>query len=283
MREFSVPELLSNYISELKAHRKTIGFVPTMGALHEGHLSLIRKSKEENDLTVVSIFVNPLQFNNEGDLSKYPRTMESDKNILEKSDVDILFAPSENDMYPLKPSISVDFGSMANVLEGKFREGHFAGVGVVVGKLLHITSPDRAYFGLKDLQQFLLIKKLSTDLNFPVKVIGVDTVRDENGLALSSRNARLTSEGLLIASSIYAGLKKAENKIKEKASIESIQSSITNFYKSISGLDMEYFELVDANNLQPITTYDELDELAICVAGYVDGIRLIDNLYLRLK
>ena len=283
MREFSVPELLSKYISQLKSLNKTIGLVPTMGALHDGHLTLIEKSKEENDVTVVSIFVNPLQFNNEGDLSNYPRTMDSDAKALKKSGVDILFAPSESEMYTSQPSISIDFGKMANVLEGEFRPGHFAGVGVVVGKLLNISIPDRAYFGLKDLQQFLLVKKLTYDLSFPVNIVGVDTVRDENGLALSSRNARLTNEGLIIASNIHQGLKMVEDKISKNESIRLIRASVMEFYESISGLDVEYFELVDVDTLKSVDSYSELNELAICVAGYVDGIRLIDNLYLRLK
>ena len=209
--------------------------------------------------------------------------MESDMVILKKNDVDFLFAPSENDMYPSKTSISIDFGEMGNVLDGEYREGHFAGVGVVVGKLLHISNPNRAYFGLKDLQQFFLVRKMSEDLSYPVKIVGVDTVRNDDGLALSSRNARLTSKGLLIASNIHKGLQLAKKEIQENESIEFIQASVKDFYESISGLDIEYFVLVGADILQPITSYDELDELAICVAGYVDGIRLIDNLYLRLK
>lgn len=283
MREFSAPQALFHHVSGLKSSDKSIGLVPTMGALHEGHLSLIKKAKEENDIVIVSVFVNPLQFNNEGDLSGYPRTIASDIKILVSNDVDILFAPSESEMYPSRPSISIQFGELANVLEGKFRKGHFEGVGIVVGKLLHSANPDRAYFGLKDLQQFLLIRKMCEDLSFPVKVVGVETVRNENGLALSSRNLRLTNNGLEIASNIYKGLKIVQSKILSGESVKEIKNQVIRFYETTDGLEIEYFEIVDTINLKPIETYYELDELAICVAGYVDGIRLIDNLYLRLK
>lgn len=283
MRLFSAPNSLSHQVAELKSLRKSIGLVPTMGALHEGHLSLIRKAREENDVVIVSIFVNPLQFNNTADLSKYPRTLDSDIEVLKNEKIEFLFAPSEIEMYPSTPSISIHFGDLANRMEGKHRKGHFEGVGVVVSKLFHITNPNKAYFGLKDLQQFLLIKKMCSELNFPTEVVGVDTVRNENGLALSSRNARLSKQGLEIAPNIYKGLINANEGINQQKSIAEIRDKAMSFYKTIPELEIEYFEIVNTLDLQSIDTYDDVNELAICVAGYVDGIRLIDNLYLRLK
>lgn len=283
MRVFSAPTTLFNQVSDLRSSKKTIGLVPTMGALHEGHLSLIKKAKEDNDIVIVSIFVNPLQFNNSSDLSKYPRTLDSDTELLKSMEVDILFVPTEEEMYPTNPSISIDFGQMSTVLEGKYRKGHFEGVGVVVTKLLHSANPDRAYFGLKDLQQFLLIKKMCEDLNFPVKIIGVETLRNQDGLALSSRNARLSEKGLIVAAHIFSGLKKAQEQIFLKNLTEEIKKDILAFYETIAGLEIEYFDIVNTQNFESIKSYNQLDELAICVAGYVDGIRLIDNLYLRLK
>lgn len=283
MRVFSAPDLLFQQVSDWRLSKKSVGLVPTMGALHDGHLSLIAKAKEQNDVVIVSIFVNPLQFNNAEDLANYPRTEEDDKIILEKEGIDALFVPSVNEMYPSKPKVSINFGGMENLLEGKFRKNHFEGVGVIVGKLLHASMPDRAYFGLKDLQQFLLVKKMCIDLGFPVEIIGVDTIRQTNGLALSSRNRRLSGSGLETAAHIYKALKMAEAAVSDRKSIEEIKEEVQLYFESLSGLDIEYFEVVDVDNLEPITSYDELNELAICIAGYVDGVRLIDNLYLRLK
>lgn len=283
MRVFSAPNSLFHYVLELKAAGKSVGLVPTMGALHEGHISLVKRAREDNDIIIVSIFVNPLQFNNSADLLKYPRLIEADMVMLQDAKVDVLFAPTEDEMYPSRPTTSINFGEMASVLEGKFRKNHFEGVGVVVSKLLHSALPNRAYFGLKDLQQFLLIKNMCKDLSFPIEVIGVETVREESGLALSSRNLRLSEDGLSIASSINIGLKKVRNAIEIGQSIEKIKEEIQTFFSSVDGLELEYFEFVNTENLRTIHSYEELNELAVCVAGYVEGIRLIDNLYLRLK
>ena len=274
---------LSPYISSLKRSGKSIGFVPTMGALHQGHLALLASSKKENDITIASIFVNPLQFDNKDDLEKYPRSTDTDLELLQEYSVDMVFMPDEREFYGSKPLISIDFGDLARRLEGEYREGHFEGVGVVVSKLLHLIQPTRAYFGLKDLQQFLLIRQMVSDLSFPCEVIGVETVREASGLALSSRNQRLSMEGKKIASTIHEGLTKIEEGIRHKKPLSSLLSEADSFYEEQEGFELEYLEAINPQNFNSIDNYDQINELAVCVAGYVEGIRLIDNLYLRLK
>ncbi|WP_420576119.1 pantoate--beta-alanine ligase [Ekhidna sp.] len=283
MRIISALSELKDVILSYRKNSQTIGFVPTMGALHKGHIALIGNSTEQNEVTVVSIFVNPLQFNNASDLALYPRVVEEDIELLKTYKVDVVFIPEEDEFYPEKPSISVDFGELANRLEGKFRQGHFEGVGVVVSKLLHLTNPDRAYFGLKDLQQFLLIKRMCQELNFPCEVVGVETVREESGLALSSRNRRLTENGQKVASTIFKGLQSIQLGIEEGKSLNKLLQETEKRYQGEEGFDLEYLEAVDTKELLPVNNYSSLHELAICVAGYVEGVRLIDNLYLRLK
>lgn len=283
MRTISLPNELHEAIKNELMKGKSVGFVPTMGALHQGHLRLVETSNQENDLTVVSIFVNPLQFNNSTDLAKYPRVLEEDLVLLEQSNVDYVFTPLEKVFYAVKPEVSIDFGAMSRSMEGKFRKGHFEGVGLVVSKLLHIVGPTRAYFGKKDLQQFLLIKKMCADLSFPVEIIGVDTVREQSGLAMSSRNRQLSPQGLQVASHLNQGLEAFRKGIAANHPLPTILQEVENYYKKVDGLEMEYTEVVNAENLQSITSYEKLNELAVCVAGYVEGVRLIDNLYLRLK
>lgn len=283
MRILSAPSELAKTLEKHRLSKSSVGLVPTMGALHGGHLELISRSKSENALTVTSIFVNPIQFNNPEDLENYPRTIDKDLELLESLGVDYVFTPEENELYPEKPTISIDFGEMARVLEGKFRPGHFDGVGIVVSKLLNIVHPSRAYFGLKDLQQFLLVRKMCEELNFQSEIIGVETVREESGLALSSRNQRLSEEGKKIASTIYQGLSKMKRGIELGNELSLIQKEVRHYYERVKGLDIEYFETIRPSDLTSITSYDNLKELAVCFAGYVEGIRLIDNLYLRLK
>ena len=283
MRVFSASAELTNFISSFKKGGKSVGFVPTMGALHKGHFSLIQRAKDENDVVIVSIFVNPLQFNNDQDLAKYPRILEQDLTELEKLNVDIVFTPSEKELYPEKPVISINFGKMSSVLEGEFRSGHFEGVGIVVSKLLHLTQPDRAYFGLKDLQQFILIRKMCFDLSFPTEIIGIETVREDSGLALSSRNARLSDRGRKEAAILFKGLDRFRKGIELKESINSLLKNVNQMYSSAEGFDLEYLRVVDPSDLSEVTSYNTMSELAVCVAGYVEGVRLIDNLYLRLK
>jgi len=274
---------LKEVISKQRNNGLSIGFVPTMGALHDGHLSLIDESLRENEFTVVSIFINPLQFDNPIDLEKYPRVLSEDIQLLEANNVDVLFMPSEDEFYPEKPLVSIDFGKMASNLEGQYRPGHFEGVGIVVSKLLHVVSPDKAYFGLKDLQQFLLIRRMCEDLNFSCKIVGVETVREPSGLAMSSRNRRLSPKGRKSAAVINKGLEELKQGVLAKKPLKELIEKCRNTYQSEKSFELEYLESVDPSDLSPVQDYSSLSELAVCVAGYVDGIRLIDNLYLRLK
>lgn len=283
MRIVSAPDEMVRLLKKSRDEDKTVGLVPTMGALHDGHFKLIDSSKSVNQITVVSIFINPLQFNNKEDLKNYPRDLDEDLKQLEDRNVDFAFVPDKRHMYPSEPRVSLKFGEMSSAMEGKFREGHFEGVGVVVSKLLNIIRPTNTYFGLKDLQQYLLIKRMCYDLNFQSNIIGIKTEREANGLAMSSRNRRLSETGLEVASNLYKGLKQIDDGLIRGESLRSLLSRTAKYYESIDGLEIEYLESVNGANLEPVSSLDEISELAICVAGYVEGIRLIDNLYLRLK
>lgn len=270
-------------IEELRAHLatekragKTIGLVPTMGALHAGHLALM-KSARECDVVVSSIFVNPLQFNDMADLASYPKNLERDRELM-KDDCDILFAPNAEEFYAEKPEMSMRF-DLDSRLEGAFRPGHFSGVGIVVSKLLNIVQPDKAYFGLKDLQQYILVKKMVRDLSIPTEIVGCPIVREESGLAMSSRNGRLSKSGWDVASNIYRGLTQAKELLASH-SLREVKKEIQAFYADIEGLEIEYFEFVDTS-FEVISNNSTNSPMAICVAAYVDGVRLIDNLYLR--
>lgn len=265
---------------ECRLAGKSIGLVPTMGALHEGHLSLVNSSVVANDVTIISIYVNPLQFNNPTDLQKYPRNLNDDLHLLHGKSVDYVFSPSDSDMYKEHPQVKMDFGSLANVLEGQYRPGHFDGVGVVVTKLFHICQPTRAYFGLKDLQQYLLIKRMVSDLSFSTTVVGMPIVREDSGLAMSSRNQRLSPNGRQIAAHIYQGLKRAAEAWKKGKNPDETKKEGISFYREIHGLEIEYFHIVDPDTLREVDS-NVAQAVAICIAGYVEGVRLIDNLYLR--
>ena len=258
-----------------------IGLVPTMGALHEGHLSLIKKCKSDCDITVVSIFVNPTQFNNKEDFEKYPVTLEEDKQLLINEKADVLFHPDKQEIYPQEGKISLSFGSLENVMEGKFRPGHFSGVGLIVSKLFNIISPDIAFFGQKDLQQVAVIKKLNEDLSFGIHISVVPTVRDEKGLALSSRNKRLNDRQKNIAPVLFQTLIGVKDKILDK---EKISVAMEWGRKNISGyapeIELEYLEIVDSNELTVVEDSSNHQEISICVAAYLGDIRLIDNLFL---
>ncbi len=268
------------HLTDLKRKGQTIGLVPTMGALHAGHISLVKQARE-CDVVVVSVFVNPLQFNQQEDLDTYPRDMQGDLVAL-ASDCDIVFAPTISEMYPSANRITVDFGDLASRLEGEFRPRHFNGVGVVVSKLFNILMPDKAYFGLKDLQQYLLIKQMVHDFSFPVEIIGCQIVREVSGLAMSSRNQRLSAEGLTIAAHIYQGLCIAKQGFEQNESIDETKSAALGYYRSVKGLSIEYLEIVD-EQLTVVDQFDKSKTLSVCVAAFVEGVRLIDNLYLRTE
>ncbi len=270
-------------IKAFQSRNQTIGFVPTMGALHEGHLALIERSKAENDICVVSIFVNPLQFNNDEDFEKYPRILDQDLQKLEKKGVSVVFFPSVGEFYSELPTISIDFGFLERTLEGAHRPDHFRGVGLVLSRFFHLIKPTKAYFGLKDLQQYLIIRRLVKDLLFDIEVVGVETVREPSGLALSSRNLRLSDTGKDMAANIFKGLMLAKNGLNTEEAISGIKSELLGFYDGCAGLTLEYCEIVNGEDLAIIEKGRTYQEIAVCVAGYVEGVRLIDNLYLRFE
>ena len=255
----------------------TVGFVPTMGALHQGHAELFSRSVSENKRTVVSIFVNSLQFNSVSDLEAYPRQLEQDKVLAEQQSVDVLFVPDHEEMYPNGFASTVSAGPIAQHMEGLHRPGHFAGVATVVVKLLNAVMPDAAYFGLKDFQQLAVIRSVVRDLNIKCDVRGVPTVRNGIGLALSSRNSRLSTDRLEQASIIYSLLNEMANQARSnETSTLTLQNHFNERMKSVSGTKVEYVEVVDSDSLLPATTAQK--GTTICVAVWFDDVRLIDNI-----
>ncbi len=259
---------------------KNIGFVPTMGALHKGHVSLIEQSIKNNDITVVSIFVNPTQFNNLDDLNKYPRTLETDLKILEEVNCDAVFIPSVKEIYPQKePAIKFNFQGLEKVMEGKFRLGHFEGVGTVVKKLFEIVKPTHAYFGEKDFQQLLIIKKMISQLKMPVNIISCPIFREESGLAMSSRNARLSGPLRKEAHLIYKCLQKVKADFKKSTPSELSKFAAKTFHKK-PFFKLEYFTIADAETLIQADKIDPNKNYRAFIAIFVDEVRLIDNIAL---
>lgn len=263
-----------------KVSQKSIGFVPTMGALHQGHLALVNKSKLQNELTVCSIFVNPTQFNNPEDLQKYPRDIPADLKTLESIGCDAVFIPKTNQIYPQMPVVQLSFGNLEEIMEGQYRPGHFKGVGLIVCKLFNIVEPDRAYFGEKDFQQLCIIKKLTEELNFPIEIVPVKTIRESDGLAMSSRNLLLTTGERPHAADLYRALQMAEREIKRGANVGSVKRMISDFFTSKSKIRLEYFVIVHSADLTEITRVDKSTPLTMCIAGYLGKVRLIDNMSL---
>lgn len=278
MKIYTQQKELKNTILTYKKAGKSIGFVPTMGALHEGHLSLISKSLSDNDITVVSIFVNPTQFNNAEDLKKYPRTLEADVEKIKKvNEQVIIYAPEAEDIYGENViSEKFNFEGLDKVMEGEFRPGHFDGVGTVVKKLFEIVTPDKAYFGEKDYQQLLIIKKMVVQTQLPVQVIGCPIVRDERGLALSSRNQRLSEQKKEEAAYIYKVLQEVKNQFKIKT-FDEIQSWVKKQFENKEGFDLEYFTIAEADTLVKAVEKEAVKNYRSFIAVYVDGVRLIDN------
>lgn len=255
----------------------SIGFVPTMGALHQGHISLVNQSKKENDFTLVSIFVNPTQFNNQQDLKKYPRTEEKDAQLLEEAGVDILFIPSVEEMYPQETTSQIfDFNGLENQMEGKFRPGHFDGVATIVRKFFEIIQPDRAYFGEKDFQQLRIIEELVKKLNIQTQIVPVAIMREPDGLAMSSRNMRLSEEMRAEAPEIYRILKNAKLYLKDN-SIADTKKFVSEAFAQTQ-LQLEYFEIADEQTLTSAAEKSKTQKLRAFVAVFADEIRLIDNL-----
>lgn len=256
---------------------KTIGFVPTMGALHAGHIALMKQAKKENDVLVVSIFVNPIQFNNKEDLKKYPRDLSKDQAMLDEIGCDILFAPGEKEMYPGPVTKSYEFGKLGTVMEGASRPGHFNGVGIVVKKLFDIVSPTKAYFGEKDFQQLAIIKKLVKIENLPVEIIPAATVRENDGLAMSSRNERLTTPEREIAPFIQQSLVKAKNAAPAMPPAE-VKAMVRKFYDDQPKMELEYFEIADDTELHPIDNWNDAKGVIGFIVVHIGKVRLIDNI-----
>lgn len=273
---------LSAFLSPLIQQNKSIGFVPTMGALHKGHLSLLEKSLSENEITVMSIFVNPTQFNNSEDLDKYPRTLERDIQIMQEiSNAIIVYAPDVEDIYEGKTvSQSFDYDGLENQMEGKHRPGHFDGVGTIVKRLFEIVQPNKAYFGEKDFQQLQIVKKLVEKNNIPVAVIGCPIHREDSGLAMSSRNERLSETARKNAAIIYQILNSAKE-IFATNSAEATIKWVENEFQKHPDFQLEYFEIADETTLLPVNTKEADKKYRGFIAIFIENIRLIDNISLN--
>lgn len=264
-------------LSALKAQEKKVGLVPTMGALHAGHASLVKRSVDDNDVTVVSVFVNPTQFNDKNDLVKYPRTLEADCKLLEAAGASFVFAPEVEEMYPEPDTRQFSFSPLDTVMEGKFRPGHFNGVAQIVSKLFDAVKPHRAYFGEKDFQQLAIIREMVKQLNLELEIVGCPIVREEDGLALSSRNMLLSAEERKIALKISQTLFKSRTFAANHSLRETVKF-VEDGIASEPGLRLEYFEIVDGNTLQTVRNWDDTDYIVGCITVFCGAVRLIDNI-----
>lgn len=269
------------YLQFIRSSNRKLGLVPTMGALHSGHLSLIRQSKVENNITICTIFVNPTQFNESTDLKKYPRTPNKDLQLLLEVGCDVLFMPSESEIYPPGLSIRSDyeFGALEKIMEGAFRPGHFAGVAQVVGRLLDITTPDRLYMGQKDFQQVAIVRKMIQQRTAQPDVVMCPIIREEDGLAMSSRNILLQPHIRTRAGLIFKTLQKAKALISHKSPSEIKKSAVETM--TILDFQPEYFEIVDGHTLRPLDSFNQTDYAVACTAVWAGDVRLIDNMILK--
>ena len=272
----TIQELRAELDIQRKAGKK-IGFVPTMGALHEGHASLVRRAVAENEIVVVSVFVNPTQFNDKNDLLKYPRTLEADCELLEKEGTAYVFAPSVEEIYPEPDTRQFSYAPLDTVMEGKFRPGHFNGVCQVVSKLFMMVEPDVAYFGEKDFQQLAIIREMVKQMNFPLQIVGCPIVREADGLALSSRNARLSEEQRKQALEISQTLFKSQE-YAASHTLEETQQFVEESIAAAEGLELEYFEIVDGMTLQKVASWEDTDYIVGCITVFCGEVRLIDNI-----
>ena len=270
---------LQNELFEVRRQGKTVGLVPTMGALHDGHASLVRQSVQQNDVTVVSVFLNPTQFNDKGDLDRYPRTLDADCKLVEACGADYVFAPSVSEMYPTPDTRHFEFPPQSTVMEGAKRPGHFNGVCQVVSRLFYITRPNRAYFGEKDWQQIAVVKRLVGFINMNIEIVECPIVRDEDGLAKSSRNSLLSADERAIAPNIYKVLKSSTNEA-EKMSVQQLHDKVVADINAIEGLEVEYFDIVDGNTLLSVQSWDDTPYVVGCITVYCGKtpIRLIDHI-----
>lgn len=264
-------------LSVLKAQGKKVGLVPTMGALHAGHASLVKRSVNENEVTVVSVFVNPTQFNDKNDLVKYPRTLDADCKLLEACGATYAFAPSVEEMYPEPDTRQFSYAPLDTVMEGAFRPGHFNGVCQIVSKLFEAVKPHRAYFGEKDFQQLAIIREMVRQMQFDLEIVGCPIVREEDGLALSSRNARLSAEerenALKISQTLFKSrIFAATHTVSE--TLKFVEDAIA----AVPGLRLEYFEIVDGNTLQKVDNWNQTSYVVGCITVFCGDVRLIDNI-----
>ena len=272
----TVQELRAELAIQRQAGKK-IGLVPTMGALHEGHASLVRRAVKENDIVVVSDFVNPTQFNDKNDLLKYPRTLEADCELLEKEGAAYVFAPSVEEVYPEPDTRQFSYAPLDTVMEGKYRPGHFNGVCQIVSKLFMMVEPDKAYFGEKDFQQLAIIREMVKQMNFPLEIVGCPIVRESDGLALSSRNARLSEEQRKQALGISQTLFKSQE-YAASHTLEETQKFVEDGIAAAEGLELEYFEIVDGMTLQKVASWEDTDYVVGCITVFCGEVRLIDNI-----
>ncbi len=279
MKVFNKIVDLQNQLFEDRKRGKSIGLVPTMGALHEGHASLVRRSVKENGVTVVSVFVNPTQFNDKNDLQHYPRTLDADCQLLDSCGADYVLAPAVEEMYPTPDTRHFEFPPVSTVMEGAHRPGHFNGVCQVVSRLFYIVKPDRAYFGEKDWQQIAVVKAMVKHLGLKVQIVECDIVRDTDGLARSSRNTLLTEGERAIAPTIYKALKDSLAYAKTH-SVAETHDFVVNAINAVDGLDVEYFSIVDGNTLQDVSSWDDTPYVVGCITVYCGKtpIRLIDHI-----
>ncbi len=277
MKVINKIEELKKFLSQERENGKHIGLVPTMGALHAGHLSLVKRCVEENDVCVVSIFVNPTQFNDKHDLETYPRTLDNDCALLEPAGCTYVFAPSVEEVYPEPDTRVFDLGSVAAVMEGPRRPGHFNGVAQVVSKLFYIVEPDKAYFGEKDFQQIAVIREMVKQLSLPVQIVDCPICREADGLALSSRNTRLTPDlrkkAPLIAKTLHASLA-----LTPKQSVQAVHDFVVDTINEEADMEVEYYEIVDGHSMQPIQQWSDTDYPVGCITVYCGDVRLIDNI-----
>lgn len=277
-RIYTIAELQAELREARKAGR-TVGLVPTMGALHEGHASLVRRSVSENDTTVVSVFLNPTQFNDKTDLEKYPRTLEADCTLLEACGATVVFAPSVEEIYPEPDTRVFSYPPTDSVMEGAFRPGHFNGVCQIVSKLFMMVEPDRAYFGEKDFQQIAVIRRMVDDLGMKLEIVPCPVIREESGLAMSSRNTLLSAEERQIASHIYRTLAESRQWAKED-SVSSVHDRVVNTLNEVPGLEVQYYNIVDGKTLADVTSWDESNDIVGCITVFCGSqpIRLIDHI-----
>lgn len=268
---------LKHYLAVSKQDNRKIGFVPTMGALHNGHLSLVKRCVEENDVCVVSVFVNPTQFNDKNDLVTYPRTLDKDSALLDSAGCDCVFAPSEAEMYPEPDTRTFEFGTVSAVMEGARRPGHFNGVAQIVSKLFYAVEPDNAYFGEKDFQQIAVIRAMVKQLNIPVKINACPILREADGLAMSSRNVRLTPTQRQKAPSIARTLKESTNFAAGK-SVQEVIDYVINTINTDPVMSVEYFEIVDGNTMESVKSWSDTTYPVGCITVYCGEVRLIDNI-----